>query len=212
MAVVEGREVLAQLYQRRIFFPSFSYCFLSVSQLVSTAWASASTYRGTDLRGGANGARVRLAPQKDWDVNGGDALATVLSALEGVQNDFNASATGGTKVSLADVIVLAGGVGVEMAAKKAGHDITVGFTPGRTDASEAQTDAASFDVLEPRADGFRNYIQPGHRRSAAEHLVDKAHMLNWSRDKYNVFGIDNNIMLLNHPTKRKVFLRHEIRT
>jgi len=179
---------------------------LSVSQLVSTAWASASTYRGTDLRGGANGARVRLAPQKDWDVNGGDALATVLSALEGVQNDFNASATGGTKVSLADVIVLAGGVGVEMAAKKAGHDITVGFTPGRTDASEAQTDAASFDVLEPRADGFRNYIQPGHRRSAAEHLVDKAHMLNLSAPEMTVLVGGLRVLGANaHGSKAGVF-------
>ncbi|MGA0234892.1 MAG: catalase/peroxidase HPI [Alphaproteobacteria bacterium] len=159
---------------------------LSVSQLVSTAWASASTFRGTDLRGGANGARIRLAPQKDWDVNGGAALATVLSALEGVQNDFNASASGGKKVSLADLIVLAGGVGVEMAAKKAGHAVSVGFTPGRTDASDAQTDAASFEVLEPRADGFRNYIQPGHRRPASEHLVDKAHMLNLSAPEMTV--------------------------
>ena len=179
---------------------------LSVSQLVSTAWASASTFRGTDLRGGANGARVRLAPQKDWDVNGGDALATVLSALEGVQNDFNASATSGTKVSLADVIVLAGGVGVEMAAKKAGHDITVGFTPGRTDASEAQTDAASFDVLEPRADGFRNYIQPGHRRSAAEHLVDKAHMLNLSAPEMTVLVGGLRVLGANaHGSKAGVF-------
>ena len=159
---------------------------LSVSQLVSTAWASASTFRGTDLRGGANGARIRLAPQKDWDINGGSALTTVLSALEGVQSDFNASASGGKKVSLADVIVLAGGVGVEMAAKNAGHDITVGFTPGRTDATDAQTDGPSFDVLEPRADGFRNYIQPGHRRPAAEHLVDKAHMLNLSAPEMTV--------------------------
>ena len=159
---------------------------LSVSQLVSTAWGSASTFRGTDLRGGANGARIRLAPQKDWDINGGSALTTVLSALEGVQSDFNASASGGKKVSLADVIVLAGGVGVEMAAKNAGHDITVGFTPGRTDATDAQTDGPSFDVLEPRADGFRNYIQPGHRRPAAEHLVDKAHMLNLSAPEMTV--------------------------
>ena len=153
---------------------------LSVSQLVSTAWASASTFRGTDLRGGANGARIRLAPQKDWDVNGGAALTTVLNALEGVQGDFNSSAAGGKQVSLADLIVLAGGVGVEMAAKNAGHDIAVGFVPGRTDATDDQTDGASFEVLEPRADGFRNYIQPGHRRSAAEHMVDKAHMLNLS--------------------------------
>ncbi|MGB1156314.1 MAG: catalase/peroxidase HPI [Alphaproteobacteria bacterium] len=159
---------------------------LSVSQLVSTAWASASTFRGTDLRGGANGARIRLAPQKDWDVNGGAALTTVLSALEGVQADFNASASGGKKISLADLIVLAGGVGVEQAAKNAGHSVTVAFTPGRTDASAEQTDAASFEVLEPRADGFRNYIQPGHRRPAAEHLVDKAHMLNLSAPEMTV--------------------------
>ena len=179
---------------------------LSVSQLVSTAWASASTFRGTDLRGGANGARVRLAPQKDWDVNSGAALATVLGALEGVQNDFNASASGGTKVSLADVIVLAGGVGVEMAAKNAGHDITVGFTPGRTDASEAQTDSASFDVLEPRADGFRNYIQPGHRRPATEHLIDKAHMLNLSAPEMTVLVGGLRVLGANaHGSKAGVF-------
>ena len=179
---------------------------LSVSQLVSTAWASASTFRGTDLRGGANGARIRLAPQKDWDVNGGAALATVLSALEGVQSDFNASATGGKKVSLADIIVLAGGVGVEMAAKNAGHTVSVGFTPGRTDASDAQTDAASFEVLEPRADGFRNYIQPGHRRPAAEHLIDKAHMLNLSAPEMTVLVGGLRVLGANaHGSKAGVF-------
>ena len=179
---------------------------LSVSQLVSTAWASASTFRGTDLRGGANGARIRLAPQKDWDVNGGAALATVLSALEGVQSDFNASATGGKKVSLADIIVLAGGVGVEMAAKNAGYTVSVGFTPGRTDASDAQTDAASFEVLEPRADGFRNYIQPGHRRPAAEHLIDKAHMLNLSAPEMTVLVGGLRVLGANaHGSKAGVF-------
>ncbi|RYY63838.1 MAG: catalase-peroxidase, partial [Comamonadaceae bacterium] len=130
---------------------------LSVSQLVSTAWASASTYRGSDMRGGANGARIRLAPQKDWAVNQPEQLATVLAALEGVQKDFNAAATGGKQVSLADLIVLAGGVGVEQAAKKAGHAVTVPFTPGRADATQEQTDVESFSVLEPVADGFRNW-------------------------------------------------------
>ena len=179
---------------------------LSVSQLVSTAWASAATFRGTDLRGGANGARIRLAPQKDWDVNGGAALASVLSTLEGVQNDFNASASGGKKISLADVIVLAGGVGVEMAAKKAGQSVSVSFTPGRTDATEAQTDAASFEVLEPRADGFRNYIQSGHRRPATEHLIDKAHMLNLTAPEMTVLVGGLRVLGANaHGSKAGVF-------
>ena len=128
---------------------------LPVSELVSTAWASASTFRGSDRRGGANGARIRLAPQKDWEVNQPAQLAKVLSTLEGIQGSFNAEAKGGKKVSLADLIVLAGGVGVEAAAKAAGFEIEVLFTPGRMDASQAQTDVESFEVLEPRADGFR---------------------------------------------------------
>src|SRR4029079_18136918 len=132
---------------------------IPVSQLVWTAWASASTYRGSDMRGGATGARIRLAPQKDWEVNQPAQLATVLSALEGIQTAFNAAQSGGKKVSLADVIVLAGCAGVEQAAKNAGHTVTVPFTPGRMDASPEQTDVASFAVLEPVADGFRNYLK-----------------------------------------------------
>jgi len=148
-----------------------------VSELVATAWASASTFRGSDQRGGANGARIRLAPQKDWEANEPVQLTKVLAALEGVQHDFNASAAGGKKVSLADLIVLAGGAAIEAAAKAAGHGISVLFTPGRTDASAEQTDAASFDVLEPLADGFRNYIRSGHPVAAEELLVDKAQLL-----------------------------------
>ncbi len=132
---------------------------LSVSELVSTAWASASTFRGSDKRGGANGARIRLAPQKDWEVNQPAQLAKVLKTLEGIQSEFNSAQSGGKKVSLADLIVLAGCAGVEQAAKNAGHDVTVPFTPGRMDASQEQTDAASFAVLEPKADGFRNYLK-----------------------------------------------------
>jgi catalase-peroxidase len=150
---------------------------LSVSQLVSTAWASASTFRGTDKRGGANGARIRLAPQKDWAANSPAELAKVLKALEAVQKDFNAALSGGKKVSLADVIVLGGCAAVEQAAKKAGQDVQVPFTPGRTDASQEHTDVESFAVLEPTADGFRNYLHPSHRRSAEELLVDKAQLL-----------------------------------
>ena len=149
---------------------------LSVSQLVSTAWASASTFRGTDKRGGANGARVRLEPQKDWEANNPAELAKALQALEGIQSEFNSSQSGGKKVSLADLIVLAGCAGVEQAAKNAGHDVQAPFTPGRTDASAEWTDEESFAVLEPTADGFRNYNANGN--SAAEQLVEKAYMLN----------------------------------
>ncbi len=150
---------------------------LSVSQLVSAAWASASTYRGSDKRGGANGARVRLAPQKDWEVNQPSQLAEVLSTLEGIQNDFNSSASGGKKVSLADLIVLAGCAGVEKAAQNAGHEVTVPFTPGRTDASLEQTEVEAFDVLEPIADGFRNYKKGKYSVSAEALLVDKSQLL-----------------------------------
>jgi catalase-peroxidase len=150
---------------------------LSVAQLVTTAWASASTFRGTDKRGGANGARIRLAPQKDWAVNGPAQLATVLDTLEKIQTDFNRSLAGGKQVSLADVIVLGGNAGVEQAAKNAGHAVQVPFTPGRADASQDQTDVHSFAVLEPTADGFRNYFGSGHRLSPAELLLDKAHLL-----------------------------------
>jgi catalase-peroxidase len=150
---------------------------LAVSELVATAWASASTYRGSDRRGGANGARIRLAPQKDWEANQPGQLAKVLAALEGVQKAFNASAAGGKQVSLADLIVLGGCAAIEAAAKAAGHAVTVPFTPGRTDASAAQTDAESFSVLEPEADGFRNYRKLAYTVKAEEQLVDKAQLL-----------------------------------
>ena len=159
--------------------------FLSVAELVSTAWASASTFRGSDKRGGANGARIRLAPQKDWAVNQPAQLAKVLQALDGIQQTFNASATGGKRVSLADLIVLAGGVGVEQAAKRAGVAVTVPFTPGRMDASQAQTDVDSFAVLEPLADGFRNYA--GECAGFAETmLIDKAQLLTLSAPEMTV--------------------------
>ena len=150
---------------------------LSVSQLVSTAWASASTFRDSDKRGGANGARVRLAPQKDWDANDPAQLATVLAALEQIQGDFNSSQTGQKKVSLADLIVLGGCAAVELAARNAGHDVQVPFSPGRTDASPEQTDVDAFAVLEPTADGFRNYLRAGDKRRPEELLVDRASLL-----------------------------------
>ncbi|MGD8457083.1 MAG: catalase/peroxidase HPI [Anaerolineales bacterium] len=150
---------------------------LSISQLVSTAWASASTFRGSDKRGGANGARIRLAPQKDWEVNQPAQLTKVLKALEKIQKEFNSAQKGGKKVSLADLIVLGGCVGVEQAAKNAGYDVTVPFTPGRTDASQDQTDVDAFAVLEPAADGFRNYIKNKFTISAEELLVDRAQLL-----------------------------------
>ena len=147
---------------------------LSISQLVSTAWASAATFRGSDKRGGANGARIRLAPQKDWEVNNPAQLAGVLKTLEGIQSDFN---SGGKKVSLADLIVLGGCAAVEKAAKNAGHDVSVPFSPGRTDATQEQTDVEAFAVLEPVADGFRNYLKAGQSRSAEELLVDRAQLM-----------------------------------
>ena len=159
---------------------------LSVSQLVSTAWASASTFRGSDKRGGANGARIALAPQKDWEVNHPGLLANVLDTLTGIKNDFNGAQNTGKQVSLADLIVLAGGVGVEQAAKKAGFDVTVPFTPGRTDATQAQTDVTSFAVLEPGADAFRNYFKPKHKATAEEMLVDKAQLLNLTAPEMTV--------------------------
>ena len=152
-------------------------CGLSISQLVTTAWASAASFRGSDKRGGANGARIRLAPQKDWEVNQPAELANVLQALEAIRTDFNAAQSGGKKVSLADLIVLGGCAAVEAAARKGGHDVTVPFTPGRTDASQAQTDVESFAALEPVADGFRNYARKGLGASAAELLVDKAQLM-----------------------------------
>jgi catalase-peroxidase len=150
---------------------------LSISELVSTAWASASTFRGSDKRGGANGARIRLAPQKDWEVNQPDQLKTVLQTLEGIQKEFNSAQSGGKMVSLADLIVLGGCAGVEQAVKNAGYDITVPFTPGLTDASEDQTDVDSFAILEPVADGFRNYLKTKYAVSAEELLVDRAQLL-----------------------------------
>jgi len=150
---------------------------LSVSQLVSTAWASASTFRGSDKRGGANGARLRLAPQKDWEVNQPAELAKVLQKLEAIQKEFNAAQSGGKKVSLADLIVLGGDAAIEKAAKAAGYDVKVPFTPGRMDASQDQTDVESFEPLEPKADGFRNYLSGKQILSAEEMLVDKAQLL-----------------------------------
>jgi len=150
---------------------------LTVAQLVSTAWASASTFRGSDKRGGANGARIRLAPQKDWAVNQPAQLAQVLQALEGIRSEFGAAQPGGKKISLADLIVLAGGAGIEQAARDAGHEVTVPFAPGRTDASQGQTDVASFAPLEPIADGFRNYLKARYSVPAEALLIDKAQLL-----------------------------------
>src|SRR6202023_1291422 len=149
----------------------------SISQLVKTAWASAATFRGSDKRGGANGARIRLAPQKDWEVNQPAVLAKPLQTLEGIQKDFNRSQSGGKKLSLADLIVLGGNAAVEQAAKKAGHDVKVPFSPGRTDASQDQTDVESFAVLEPTADGFRNYLRNGDQATGPQRLVDRANLL-----------------------------------
>jgi catalase-peroxidase len=171
---------------------------LSVSELVSTAWASASTYRGSDKRGGANGARIRLAPQKDWEANQPARLAKVLKALEGVQQAFNASATGGKKVSLADLIVLGGCAAVEAAAKKAGHDVAVPFAPGRTDASAEQTDIASFAVLEPTADGFRNYLKTRYSMPAEQLLVDKAQLLGLTAPEMTVLIGGLRVLNANH--------------
>jgi len=159
---------------------------LTIPQLVSAAWASASTHRGTDKRGGANGARLRLAPQNDWEVNNPAELAEVLRALEGIQREFNNAQAGGKQVSLADLIVLGGCAAVEQAAKNAGHDIEVPFAPGRTDASQEQTDVESFAVLEPAADGFRNYLGKLQPRLAEHHLVDRASLLTLSAPEMTV--------------------------
>jgi catalase-peroxidase len=159
---------------------------LSVPQLVGTAWAAAASFRGTDKRGGANGARLRLAPQKDWEINNPAQLATVLPVLEKIQQEFNGAQNGGKKISLADLIVLAGGAAVEKAAHDAGHDITVPFAPGRTDASQEQTDVESFAVLEPRADGFRNYLRAGEKLSPETLLLDRAYMLDLSAPEMTV--------------------------
>lgn len=159
---------------------------LSISQLVNTAWASASTFRGSDKRGGANGARIRLSPQRDWEANQPLILAKVLEKLEAIQQEFNAAQTGGKKISLADLIVLGGAAAIEAAAKKAGQDIEVPFTPGRMDASQEQTDVESFAVLEPAADGFRNYVRSGLEGHAAQLLIDKAQLLNLSAPEMTV--------------------------
>ena len=171
---------------------------LSVSWLVSTAWASASTFRGTDKRGGANGARIRLAPQKDWEVNDPPVLARVLGVLERIREGFNAAQSGGKKVSLADLIVLAGCVAVEKAARNAGHDVEVPFSPGRTDASQEQTDAESFAVLEPKVDGFRNFGGSGDPGSAAELLVDRADLLTLTAPEMTVLVGGLRVLNLNH--------------
>ncbi|HTD55629.1 MAG TPA: catalase/peroxidase HPI [Silvibacterium sp.] len=179
---------------------------LSVSELVSTAWASASTFRGSDKRGGANGARIRLEPQKNWEVNQPDRLAKVLTTLEGIQSEFNAKAKGGKKVSLADLIVLAGCAGVEQAAKNAGANITVPFSPGRTDASQEQTDVNSFEVLEPIADGFRNYLKKKYTIPAETLLVDKAQLLKLTAPELTVLIGGMRVLNTNYgQTKHGVF-------
>ena len=171
---------------------------LSVSQLVSTAWASASTFRGTDKRGGANGARIRLAPQNEWTVNDPTQLAQVLPALEAIQQEFASQATGGTRISLADLIVLGGCAAVEKAARDAGFDVEVPFAPGRTDATQEQTDIESFAVLEPTADGFRNYLGEG-RQTPAEHLlVDKASLLTLTAPEMTVLVGGLRVLGANH--------------
>lgn len=159
---------------------------LSIPQLVSTAWASASTFRGSDKRGGANGARIRLAPQKDWEVNQPENLKKVLAVLEKIQSDFNRSQSGARRVSLADLIVLGGGAAIEEAAKKAGHQIQVPFFPGRTDATQEMTDVESFAVLEPRQDGFRNHLGHELDRPAPETLIDRAQLLTLSAPEMTV--------------------------
>ncbi|MFD2420868.1 catalase/peroxidase HPI [Amycolatopsis pigmentata] len=171
---------------------------LSVADLVSTAWASASTFRGSDKRGGANGARIRLAPQREWEVNNPETLATVLRTLEGIQASFNSSQTGGKKVSLADLIVLGGCAAVERAAKDAGHDVEVPFTPGRTDATQEQTDVESFAPLEPVADGFRNYRGKGNRLPSEYLLIDRANLLNLSAPEMTVLVGGLRVLGANH--------------
>ncbi len=179
---------------------------LSISQLVTTAWASAATFRGSDMRGGANGARLRLAPQKDWEVNQPAELAKVLATLEAIQKDFNGSQSGGKKVSLADLIVLGGSAAVEEAAKKSGQDVQVAFSPGRTDASQEQTDVHAFAVLEPAADGFRNYLRKGDPRSAEELLVDRAQLMKLTGPEMTVlFGGMRALNANVGPAKHGVF-------
>jgi len=179
---------------------------LSVSELVSTAWASASTFRGSDKRGGANGGRIRLSPQKDWDVNQPAELAKVLSKLEGIQKEFNAAQKGDKKVSIADLIVLGGVAAVEKAAKDGGHDVKVPFTPGRTDASQAQTDVESFAPLQPTADGFRNYLRGKHPMSEEELLVDRAQLLELTAPEMTVLVGGLRVLNAGQP-KHGVFTR-----
>jgi len=182
---------------------------LSISQLVTTAWASAASFRGSDKRGGANGARIRLAPQKNWEVNQPDELAKVLAKLESIQKDFNAAQRGNKKVSLADLIVLAGCAAVEAGAKKAGHNVKVPFAPGRTDASQEQTDAASFAVLEPVADGFRNYVRTGLEGHAAEMLIDRAQLLSLTGPQMTVLIGGLRVLGANYGhTQLGVFTKH----
>jgi catalase-peroxidase len=171
---------------------------LTVSQLVSTAWASASTFRDSDKRGGANGARIRLAPQIDWEVNNPDELAGVLTALERIQSDFNQSASGGKKVSMADLIVLGGCAAIEAAAKKAGHEVTVPFTPGRTDATAEMTEVDSFEYLRPFADGFRNYLTDEHFRRPEVELVDRANQLTLTAPEMTVLVGGMRMLGTNH--------------
>ena len=181
---------------------------LSISELVSTAWASASTFRGSDKRGGANGARIRLAPQKDWEVNQPAQLAKILQVLEGIQNEFNSSQTDGKKVSLADLIVLGGCAAVEAAAKKAGYDVAVPFTPGRMDALQEQTDVESFAVLEPVADGFRNYLKTKFSVPAEELLVDRAQLLTLTAPEMAVLIGGLRVMNINYgQTRHGVFTK-----
>jgi len=175
---------------------------LSIPRLVATAWAAAGCFRDTDKRGGANGARVRLAPQKDWEVNEPGELAKVLPILEQIQQDFNRSQSGGKKVSRADVIVLAGCAAVERAAKNAGHEITVPFAPGRTDASQAQTDAESFAVLEPTVDGFRNFFRPGEKLPVERGLLERAYMLSLTAPEMAVLIGGMRALNANHNQSR----------
>ena len=182
---------------------------LAVSQLVSTAWASAATFRGSDKRGGANGARIRLAPQKGWEVNNPAQLATVLQTLEGIQSAFNSAQSGGKQISMADLIVLAGGAGIEQAAKNAGHDLTVPFTPGRADATQEQTDVESFAILEPAGDGFRNYFKPKHKITAEEMLIDKAQLMTLTAPEMTALVGGMRVLNTNfNQSKHGVFTKH----
>ena len=187
-------------------------CGLSVSQLVSAAWASAASFRGTDKRGGANGARIRLAPQKDWQVNNPPELGKLLQTLEGIQEKFNTSQADGKKISLADLIVLAGSAAVEQAARDAGHDVTVPFAPGRTDATQEQTDVESFAVLEPTFDGFRNYIQAEHALSPETLLVERANLLALTAPEMVVLVAGMRVLNANYKQSQPGVLTHRPQT